>query len=65
MASRVCFKERKEVFILKPKHKGYKRGRIWVNYEEAYRYFIKNDAIGFSENEIEKLVEEINEILSG
>ena len=59
-----ALKKGKKVFILKPKYKGYKRGKIWVNYEEAYKYFVKNGAIGFSGNEIEKLVKEINEILS-
>jgi len=59
-----ALKKNKKVFILKPRYKAYKRGGIWVNYEEAYKYFVKNGAIGFSESEIEGLIDHIKEILN-
>lgn len=59
-----ALKKGKKVFILRPKYKAYRRGRVWVNYEEAYKYFINHGAEGFNENEIGKLVEEIKKYLN-
>jgi len=54
-----ALKRGKPVFVLEPKYKAFRRGRIWVNYRKAFEEFVRHGAQPFKEDQIEKVVGEI------
>ena len=47
------------------KYKGFRMGKVWVNYRKAFEEFVRHGAVPFKEEKIDYIVKKIANILTG
>ena len=60
-----ALKRGKPVFVLEPKYKGFRMGKVWVNYRKAFEEFVRHGAVPFKEEKIDYIVKKIANVLTG